>query len=366
MINPLLIAKKENADILKFISGEPDVAEPRKLIGNDWSLKTFLQSDLKNYTLQTHFVFDISSFKEQGDEFISLLEGIHYQNEKAVIIIFAIEFKPGDEFLENLVKAGYTNIIASYDTKDELKNSELMRDDLRECFSPKGLPPKKYNRFIKRGAQEEFTEEKISYKNCRLSVAVTGTMARIGATTYAIHLCDYFIRHGANVALVMFGKGADLQYKMLNMYLSGIETGSGFSARGVDFYLTDGLQSDAPYRQPGRYNLVVFDIGGDIYGGVDLIEAADLITLCGGVKWNEIGNQREAEKKLIGHNYTLVINYSHESICRNYDELLKNNITDYVVMPFSPSLFDASENDDVFDKIYSGYADGGNETGGGV
>ncbi|MCL2076859.1 MAG: hypothetical protein FWH08_00430 [Oscillospiraceae bacterium] len=351
MINPLLIARKENADILKIFSDEPNIATPRKQIGNEWSLKTFLQSDLKNFKLQTHFVFDISAFEEQGDEFISLLEGIQYQNENARIIIFASEFKAGDEFTENLVKNGYKNIIAGYGTTNELKNSELMLDDLRDCFSPKGLPPKKYNRFIKHAMLETVIEDAISYKDCRISVAVVGTMSRIGATTYGIHLCDYFIRHGGSAAFVMFGDSGALQYKMLSMYLGGVEMGSGFSARGVDFY----IESEMPARD--KYNLVIYDLGCNVEDVGNLLESANQITLCGGVSWNELGRQTEVEKKLIGYNYTLAINYSYEQICRNYDELLKHNLKSYVVMPFSPSLFNAPENDKIFENLYSGFAE---------
>ncbi|MDR1754095.1 MAG: hypothetical protein LBR74_04215 [Eubacterium sp.] len=351
MINPLLIARKEYADILKKICAELETSEPRRQIGNEWSMATFLRSDLKNYMLQTHFVFDVSAFREKDDEFISLLEGIQLQNTKARIIIYAPEYKAGDPLLEKLVNSGYTNVVAGYDSKNEMINSEQMYDDLKECFSKNGLPSKKYNRYIKHTFTQEPVEEPTSYKNSRFTVAVVGTMNRIGVTTYGIHLCDYVARHGGKAAIVMFGSGGELQHKMLSVYLSGAEIEKGFTARGVDFF----TGSDLP--EFANYNLVVYDFGSNIDNAREWLDSANQITLCGGVKWNELGRQSAAEKSLAGYNYTLAVNFSHENICRNYDEMLKRNVSEYAVMPYSPSLFDATENDEIFESIYSEFID---------
>ena len=84
MLNPLLISRKENAGILRRICSELG-AVPREIIGEDWSLAVFLKRDLKTYLYQSHFIFDLSAFKEQGDEFVNLCAGIYYQKSDANI-----------------------------------------------------------------------------------------------------------------------------------------------------------------------------------------------------------------------------------------------------------------------------------------
>lgn len=112
MISPLLIARKENAGILLKICAELGAA-PREMIGDDWSLELFLKSDLKNYLFQSHYVLDVSAFTEKDNEFISLVEGITYQKDDANIIIYADGYYEGDNFLNEFIRRGITNIVAN-------------------------------------------------------------------------------------------------------------------------------------------------------------------------------------------------------------------------------------------------------------
>ena len=82
MLNPLLISRKENAGILRRICSELG-AVPREIIGEDWSLAVFLKRDLKTYLYQSHFIFDLSAFKEQGDEFVNLCACLLYTSDAA-------------------------------------------------------------------------------------------------------------------------------------------------------------------------------------------------------------------------------------------------------------------------------------------
>ena len=113
MLNPLLIARKENAGIFRRICSELG-AVPQEIIGEDWSLSLFLKRDLKNYLYQSHYIFDISAFKEKNDDFVNLCAGIYYQKSDANIIIYADNCYPGDEILDKLVHNGITNIVANY------------------------------------------------------------------------------------------------------------------------------------------------------------------------------------------------------------------------------------------------------------
>ena len=204
MINPLLITRKENAGILRRICSELN-AVPREMIGEDWSLAVFLKRDLKTYLYQSHFIFDLSAFKEQGDEFVNLCAGIYYQKSDANIVIYADNCYPGDEILDKLVHNGITNIVANYPDVDEKTNISMMAQDLKECIA-EGLSQQKWRRFDKsfdafaeareaaRIAEKE--KEKPRYSQTKLQIAVVGAQGRIGATTFALRLAAYFNSRG--------------------------------------------------------------------------------------------------------------------------------------------------------------------------
>lgn len=352
MLSPLLIARKENAGILRNIEKDIEFLTPREQIGSGWSLKLFLQSDLKNYRLQTHFVLDVSAFIEKDDDFIGLLEGISLQNEKAVIIIYADNNFAGDDFLDKLVRKGYTNIVANYDTKDEKQNIDLMNEDLKECFAPGGLSQKKYRRYDKSfterplGAVKEAEAVLPHYDNASFTVSVIGAMNRIGTTSYAIHLCDYITRRGGNAALVFLNDGNDKQ-RIKELY-NATENGGYITVNAIDIYDKSVLP------EPEKYNAVVFDLG-SVSKGKDYLGNTDLTVLCAGTGWNEIAYTENAQQYLNGLNYTVAVNFSTETECRKYEDTLRVNLNDYVIIPFSPSTWNAKENDELFDKLYAEY-----------
>jgi hypothetical protein len=350
MLSPLLIARKENAGILKSIGKELEFFTPREQIGSDWSLKLFLQSDVKNYSLQTHFILDASAFQEKNDEFIGLLEGISLQNEKASIIIYAGDFFAGDDFLNKLIQKGYTNIVASFDTNDERKNIELMTEDLKECFSPDGLSQRKYRRYDKCFSERPVFAIKEAeailprYENASFTVSVFGAMDRIGTTSYAVHLCDYITRRGGTAALVILNNGGDRQ-RIKDLY-QATENGGYITVNAIDIYDKSNLPA------PERYNVIVFDVG-VISKGKEYLGNTDITVLCAGTGWNELAYTKNAHKYLNGINYMIAVNFSSENECKKHEDALNMNFSDYVIMPFSPEPFNAKENDALFDKLYA-------------
>ena len=99
MLKPLFISRIELAGFFRRLCSEQG-AVPREIIGEDWSLAVFLKRDLKTYLYQSHFIFDLSAFKEQGDEFVNLCAGIYYQKSDANIVIYTDNCYPGDEILD--------------------------------------------------------------------------------------------------------------------------------------------------------------------------------------------------------------------------------------------------------------------------
>lgn len=353
MINPLLIAKKENAGILRRICSELGAA-PREIIGEDWSLALFLKRDLKNYLYQSHFIFDISAFKEQGDEFVNLCAGIYYQKSEANIIIYADNCYPGDEFLDKLVHNSVTNIVANYPDVDEKTNISMMAQDLKECITV-GLPKQKWRRFDKSfdafaEAREaamiaEKEKEKPRYSQAELHIAVVGAQSRIGTTTLAIRLAEYFhIRDGESVVVCANKRGIP-QLDMIKEFYDGMEQDGIYTVNGIDIC--------SPYAEPTKtYNAEIYDFGSTPASYLDFKDF-DKVYVVGGTSWNELPMIYTAQLALNKVNYTVAVNFSDEAAVERYREALAVNLNEVILLPFEPNPFAVERYEDIFDQAFA-------------
>ena len=349
MLNPLLISRKENAGILRRICSELG-AVPREIIGEDWSLAVFLKRDLKTYLYQSHFIFDLSAFKEQGDEFVNLCAGIYYQKSDANIVIYADNFYPGDEILDKLVHNGITNIVSNYPDVDEKTNISMMTQDLKECIT-EGLSQKKWRRFDKsfdafaeareatRIAEKE--KEKPRYSQSNISIAVVGAQGRIGATTFALRLAAYFkSRDGESLVVCGFP-----QLEMMNEYYGGSEQNGIYTINGIDICtaLTE------PEKQ---YNVQIYDYGSLPTSELKL-DSFDKVFLIGGISWNELPMIYMAQQPLNSVNYTVAVNFSDKAAVEKNKEFLMLNLNEVMVLPFEPDPFAVEQYEGIFDAFFS-------------
>ncbi len=353
MINPLLITRKENAGILRRICSELN-AVPREMIGEDWSLAVFLKRDLKTYLYQSHFIFDLSAFKEQGDEFVNLCAGIYYQKSDANIVIYADNCYPGDEILDKLVHNGITNVVANYPDADEKTNISMMAQDLKECIT-EGLSQKKWRRFDKsfdafaeareaaRIAEKE--KEKPRYSQSNISIAVVGAQGRIGATTFAMRLAAYFKSRDGESLVVCANKRGFPQLEMMSEYYGGSEQNGIYTINGIDICtaLTE------PEKQ---YNVQIYDYGSLPTSELKL-DSFDKVFIIGGTSWNELPMIYMAQQPLNSVNYTVAVNFSDKAAIEKNKEFLMLNLNEVMVLPFEPDPFAVERYEDMLDMEFS-------------
>lgn len=360
MISPLLIARKENAGILLKICAELGAA-PREMIGDDWSLELFLKSDLKNYLFQSHYVLDVSAFTEKDNEFISLVEGITYQKDDANIIIYADGYYEGDNFLNEFIRRGITNIVANYSGVDESTNVEMMREDLKECLQD-GLSKQKWRRFDKSfdafaeareaAAKAEKEQSRPRYQSSVLHIAVVGAQSRIGATTFALRLAKYFQnRDGDSVVVCAHQRGIPQLEMMKDMFDDSEETGAEiFSVNGIDI-----CTSDADPQK--NYNAEIYDFGNTPASDLNFA-GFDKIYLVGGTSWNELPMIYSAQLPLNSINYTVALNFSDSAAIEKYRELLSVNLNDVIHIPFEPDPFVITDEfNELFDREFEQWSD---------
>lgn len=360
MIHPIYFSRKENAGLLDKICAEQK-AQLRKFTLEHFSLNLFLRTELKSYMFNNPFIFDISCCEEKGDELVAALEAMTYQKDDIKIIVYAGGHYVGDELLDKLVHKGITNIAASYDDVDDKTNIAKMLEDLKECMSDSGLAPKKWRRYDRsydalaeaRAAAliAEKESAKPQYSRADMRIAVVGAQPRIGTTSFAVHLADYFCSRGAHPVIINDNPRGDMQLEMMHDIHDGIDNGDGsYRINNIDFYR---YGAALPVSDGG---VEIHDFG-SMDGTVPDFRGYDKLYLVGGTSWSELPMMYQAQKELTATNYTAIINYSsHEQIRRNKD-ILSLNLNEVFCAPFEPELFSSTAYEELFDSEFDDYRD---------
>lgn len=357
MINPLIITRNENAGLFRKICSETGAGQ-RELIGSDWSLALFLKRDLKNYTYHSHYVFDVSAFKEKGDELVSLVEGVTYQNDNANVVIYADGFYAGDDFLDKLVHSGITNIVAGYPDLNEKDNFAAMTEDLKECLTT-GLSKTKWRRFdnsfdafAQAREAAEIAEKEMSkprYSKADLHIAVVGAQSRIGATAFALRLAEYFHSRDGESVVVCAAKRGIPQLEMMNELYGGTEQDGIYTISGIDICSAD--------VEPKRsYNAEIYDFGNTRTSELDFKDF-DKVYVVGGTSWNEIPMIYAAQPPLNNINYTVAVNFSDNEAVEKFREALSVNLNDVISLPFEPDPFKISGYEEILDAEFNKWSD---------
>lgn len=261
---------------------------------------------------------------------------------------------------------GITNIVAKYDDKDAAENMSLMLADLAECMSDDGLSRKKWRRYEKGydpTAEARYEEEllkkeraKPSYANANLKIAVVGAQARIGTTSTAIHIADYFAHHRAAAAVISADglEFSDEQLAMICDAYDGEDKGDHYTVNGIDFYPNNS--------QPALdYNATVFDFGVLNEDNAELLSGYDKIYLVGGVSWNEFPLTYQCQTLIGQYNYTILVNFCDNERLNapvqidggsssNYGRLLSEvNMQRVCCLPFATDPFKSDMFDTLFD-----------------
>lgn len=358
MINPLIITRNENAGFFRKVCAEID-ATPRELIGDDWSLALFLKRDMKNYAYQSHYILDVSAFKEKDDMFLSLVESLTYQNENANIIIFAGNLYDGDRLLDKLVHSGITNIVANYSNLSEKDNIEAIISDLKECLT-NGLPKNKWRRFdssfdaaaLEREMAELAEKEKTKphYSKAQIHIAVVGAQSRIGATTFALRLASYFNARDAQSVVVCAAKRGIPQLEMISeMYGGQLQDGIYTIEPEIDI-------CDANAEPQKFYNAEIYDFGSTQTSAIDFNDF-DKVYVIGGTSWNELPMIYEAQLPMNKVRYTVGVNLSNADVIDKFKDALSVNLNDIISLPFNPNPFSLNNYEQIFDDEFNEWSD---------
>ena len=392
---PTLYAIKKNGGILDKWSKANGITVLSFVYSEQVNLQEIINAEFKTVKFRDCYVFDVQACKGNDDDFITCMQSVQYQTD-ARIVVYAGEHYAGDNLLDRLVKCGITNIVAKYDHVDVAENMSLMLADLAECMSEDGLSRKKWRRYEKGydpTAEARYEaellkkeREKPTYANAKLKIAVVGAQARIGTTSTAIHIADYFAHHKASAAVFAADGSAysDEQLAMINDANDGEDNDGYYTVGGIELY-PNGCQPVLDY------NVEVYDLGVLDENNAEKLSAFDRIYLVGGISWNEFPLTYQSQTLIGQYNYTILVNFcdnerlnapiqidggsmdaamstpkggkdaSQPSVggsSSSYGRLLNEvNMQNVLCLPFVPDTFGSEVFESLFDKEFSGYRD---------
>ena len=370
---PTLYAIKKNGGILDKWSKANGITVLSFVYSEQVNLQEIINAEFKTVKFRDCYVFDVQACKGNDDDFITCMQSVQYQTD-ARIVVYAGEHYAGDNLLDRLIKCGITNIVAKYDHVDVAENMSLMLADLAECMSEDGLSRKKWRRYAKGydpTAEARYEaellkkeREKPTYANAKLKIAVVGAQARIGTTSTAIHIADYFAHHKASAAFFAAdgSEYSDEQLAMINDAYDGEDHDSYYTVGDIELY-PNGCQPVLDY------NVEVYDLGVLDENNAEKLSAFDRIYLVGGISWNEFPLTYQSQTLIGQSNYTILVNFCDNERLNapiqidggsnsSYGRLLNEvNMQNVLCLPFAPDTFGVEVFESLFDKEFSGYRD---------
>ncbi len=223
-----------------------------------------------------------------------------------------------------------------------------------------GLSPKKWRRFDKnydafaeaRAAAllAEKEEAKPQYGSADIKIAVVGAQQRIGTTSFAIHLADYFMEHGATPAIVNHNTRGDMQLEMMCDIYEGIDNGNGsYRIKDMEFYGSEAvIETD--------HSVEIHDFGA-LDGVIPDFNGFDKLYLVGGTSWSELPLIYQAQKELNATNYTAIINYATDEAVKRHRDILSFNLNEVIRAPYEPDTFSSAAYEEIFDSEFDDFRD---------
>ena len=215
-------------------------------------------------------------------------------------------------------------------------------DKYKDCATDFSVDEKEYSRPTDITLQRRFDVTYIpvqkgnnnaipNYNNCdlHLSIGLFGAMRRVGTTTYAIQLAEYFTARGAKVAF--FSKNeltdGDLNILQETYKEETVSKGTYFTYRNIDFYFFGRVPENW-----GIYNVVINDYGTDteqidnwlschyryIVSGFNETDIIQLMSL--------LETDKNDTKRLIGRDYRIAFNFGDPSMCGEQYRYLCSNL----------------------------------------
>lgn len=237
-----------------------------------------------------------------------------------------------------------------------------MTADLKDCLSGEdGLPREKWRRFdnsfdaFAQAREEAEKAEKEAAKprfaKAEIHIAVVGAQTRIGTTTFALRLAEYFRSRDSQSVVVCASKRGISQLEMIKDSFDSTMNTHGICTigNGIDICST----SADPQK---KYNVEVYDFGNTSTSAIKF-DDFDKIYLIGGTSWSELPMIYAAQQPLNSINYTVAVNFSTDGKIEKCCEALAVNLNDIINLPLEADPLEIGSYENILDNEFQQWAD---------
>ncbi len=332
----LYLTGKDRVNLLDFIEDKIGII-PKKMTGK-FSLMQFVVRDMRNYAHMKYFVIDRTAVNEDEAGFIAAVNSFRTMFSARIIVICE-GCSEHDAFLQQLVLAGVTDIVAAADIKE-------IQAEILECLSPDGMQrykvPAQKPQPPTIAAKSAPVSERYIFTCKDIRIAVAGCQRRMGVTTTAVNLAHWIQAHGGTACYLESNLHRHMAY-IIKLYADQPE-GNHYTIGGVDYYFTKELDK--------TYNFIITDCGVlDELPQASFTEA-DLRLLCGSAMPYELVHMQNALNRCKGWTVQALGMY----VPLDIRELIQQAITeDILFVDPSHELFDGNTNSSLNKKMVSNY-----------
>lgn len=178
----LYLTSNTNVNLLDQLETEQEL--PVKKLTGQFSLLSFVVKDMRHFSHVRYVTIDRKAVMESDEEMLQALLSFQTMYEIRIIVI-AEGLPESSPFLQQLIRAGITNVVTS-------KSIETMLLEIQDCFSEQGM--QRYTHSVSFEPVEATSEtnqpdeEKYIFDCKNIRIAIAGSDRRVGVTTTAMNL----------------------------------------------------------------------------------------------------------------------------------------------------------------------------------
>lgn len=331
----LYLSSSQNTNLLDFErwrTAENQLTPVKKMVGN-FALKKFVVHDMRNFSHLTEIVLDRIAFTDTDGEFAEAVQEFLTMYEARITVIYE-GLTSADGLYQELIACGVGNLVCSSEIRE-------IQQELTECFRENGM-----ERYLAAGKRRE-KREWYSFECRNISIVVTSSQARMGATTAAIGLCSWLSKVGATVAYIEANESRHL-YWLAKSY--GMEkTEQGYDLEAVQY---------GNGHWTGEVNFIVYDVGTFKDADWEVILSADLKVLLCGSKPYELRDTMLVKKQLLDWQIFILCPFTAEGMRQDIGDLLVSEQHQVLFPEYQPEIMDGTVNRTVFKRIITKYIAG--------
>jgi len=298
------------------------------MVGN-FVLKQFIIYDMRNFSHCNELILDRPAFGDSDTEFAEAIEEFLTMYSARITVIYE-GLEQADPLFAALLNIGVGNIVTGIEI-------DAIQTKIRECLSDKGMT--RYN--PKERAKPKSGKESYHFDCENIRVAVLSSQSRMGATTAAVGLAVWLNSVGGKACYIESNQSGCLG--LLSRAYEMERTESGFTIDGVEYLNGEPVSP---------YNFIIHDIGRDYTENARLVETADILLLCCGVKPYEMQYTVKLLRQFETAHAFVICPFVDGSLKESYAPVLQSDYHKVVFMEYQPDMMNTGPNS----KNYKGIA----------